>query len=69
MHFYFTDRITIDHNPKENVTKLNIKSVQVHDEEVYKCTTTYVDPSETCDSFDSYNIKLNVLGNYSNNPN
>lgn len=62
MHFYFTDRITIDHNPKENVTKLNIKSVQVHDEEVYKCTTTYVDPSESCDSFDSYSIKLNVLG-------
>lgn len=62
--FQLSNRITIDHNPKENATKLNIKSVQVHDEEVYKCTTTYLDPRETCDSFDSYSIQLNVLGNF-----
>lgn len=35
----------------------------MEDEEVYKCTTTYVDPRETCTSFDSYSIQLNVLGN------
>lgn len=60
--FSISGRITIDHNPTENATKLNIKSVQVHDEEIYKCTITYVDPRETCDSFDSYSIQLNVLG-------
>lgn len=57
-------RITIDHSPSGPFTKLYIKSVQAHDEEIYTCSTTYLDPSEACDSSGSFEIKLNVLGKY-----
>lgn len=68
MNFYwflvssFRYRITIDHSPSGPYTKLFIKSVQVHDEETYTCSITYLDPSDTCESSGSYKIKLNVLG-------
>lgn len=56
--------ISIDHTPNGPQTKLFIKSVQVHDEETYTCSVTYLEPSESCDSNGSYKIKLNVLGMY-----
>lgn len=60
--FHFS--ITIDHTPNGPHTKLFIKSVQVHDEETYTCSVTYLEPSESCESNGSYKIKLNVLGMY-----
>lgn len=54
--------ITIEHTPSASHTRLFIKSVQVHDEETYKCVVTYLDPSDSCESKGSYKIKLNVLG-------
>lgn len=62
--FPFSNSITIDHSPNGPNSKLFIKSVQVHDEEIYTCGITYLDPSDSCDSSGSHKIKLNVLGLY-----
>ncbi|XP_031616824.1 hemicentin-1 isoform X2 [Contarinia nasturtii] len=55
----YRGRITID--PDGSHTKLYIKSVQVHDEDTYKCVVTYSDPLDSCESKGLYIIKLNVL--------
>lgn len=60
--FLIFNRISIDHTAHDTVTKLNVKSVQVHDEGVYSCTATYLNPIETCHSLDSHKTTLNVLG-------
>lgn len=63
---FLFNRITIDHSPTGPFTKLYIKSVQAHDEEIYSCVTTYLDPSDACNSSGSFKIKLNVLGKNEN---
>lgn len=54
--------MTIGHNPKGPSTKLNIKSVQVQDEDVYVCETTFLEPMENCENTGSYSIELKVNG-------
>lgn len=61
----FVFSFNIEHHSNGPHTKLVINSVQVHDEEVYTCGLTYLDPLESCESSGSYKIKLNVLGVYS----
>ncbi|XP_037031703.1 hemicentin-2 isoform X5 [Bradysia coprophila] len=56
----FTGRMTISHNPKGPLTKLNLKSVQVTDEDKYLCETTFIEPMESCDNTGSYSILLKV---------
>lgn len=54
--------MTISHNPKGPLTKLNLKSVQVTDEDTYLCETTFIEPMESCDNTGSYSISLKVNG-------
>lgn len=54
--------MTISHNPKGPMTKLNLKSVQVQDEDTYICETTFIEPMESCDNTGSYSILLKVNG-------
>lgn len=54
--------MTISHNPKGPLTKLDLKSVQVSDEDTYLCETTFIEPMESCDNTGSYSISLKVNG-------
>lgn len=40
---------------------LEIKSVQLEDEDLYFCEITYIEPIETCDTSDEYKINLSVV--------
>lgn len=66
LNHFFVDRysIIIDHSATGPHSKLFIKSVQVHDEEIYNCAIIYLKPSDSCNSTGSHKIKLNVLGMY-----
>lgn len=60
--FMYNFRMTISHNPKGPLTKLNLKTVQVTDEDTYLCETTFIEPMESCDNTGSYSIALKVNG-------
>ncbi|KAJ6649403.1 Hemicentin-1 [Pseudolycoriella hygida] len=54
------DKMTISHNPKGPLTKLNLEAVQLQDEDTYLCETTFIEPMEGCDNTGSYSILLKV---------
>lgn len=62
-NFYCVYRMTITHNPKGPASTLNIKSVQVFDEDSYVCETTFLEPMENCENTGSFSIGLQVYGN------
>lgn len=66
--YYFSCHfsITIEHNPRGPSTRLNIKSLQVQDEDTYLCETTFLEPLESCSSSGTYSIDLKVLGELQN---
>lgn len=58
----FIYRMTISHDRNGPLTKLNLKSIIVQDEDTYICETTFIEPMESCDNTGSYSILLKVNG-------
>ncbi|XP_037908056.1 hemicentin-1 isoform X6 [Hermetia illucens] len=56
----YMSRMSIDHSPKGPVTSLSIKSLQIADEDVYTCESTFLEPRESCDTSGVYRIDLKV---------
>lgn len=52
----------IEHQANAAHSNLHIKSVQVPDEDVYVCETTFLEPLETCDNDGSYSVQLLING-------
>ncbi|KAM7357581.1 neuromusculin isoform 3-T4 [Cochliomyia hominivorax] len=53
----FEDRVSVEQNP----FRLIIRNLQISDEDIYLCDTTYFIPIETCDNFNGHRVELNVL--------
>lgn len=50
---------------EQNPFRLIIRNLQISDEDIYLCDTTYFIPIETCDNFNGHRVELNVLGKIS----
>ncbi|CRK99567.1 CLUMA_CG012880, isoform B [Clunio marinus] len=55
-----SDRLAINYSPGRFV-KLDIKSIQIDDEDTYSCEVTYLEPLETCDTTGEYQTNVNVV--------
>lgn len=55
-------RVSIEHKSDAATTNLHIKSVQVPDEDVYVCETTFLEPLETCTTDGTFSVKLLIIG-------
>ncbi|XP_055919479.1 uncharacterized protein LOC129951381 [Eupeodes corollae] len=53
----YKDRVIVEQSP----FKLIIKDLQISDEDIYLCDTTFFIPLEACDNYNGYRVKLNVL--------
>ncbi|XP_055855843.1 hemicentin-1 isoform X5 [Episyrphus balteatus] len=53
----YKDRVIVEQSP----FKLIIKDLQISDEDIYLCDTTFFIPLEACDNYYGYRVKLNVL--------
>ncbi|KAH8266575.1 hypothetical protein KR026_004169, partial [Drosophila bipectinata] len=53
----YQNRVTVELNPY----RLIINDLQIGDEDIYLCDTTFFIPEETCDNFNGYRIELRVL--------
>ena len=55
-------RISVDHSPNGPSTRLHLANLQVSDDGVYLCESTFIEPLDTCNNLAVYNIEVKVLG-------
>ncbi|XP_073840504.1 neuromusculin isoform X7 [Musca autumnalis] len=53
----YEDRVSVEQNP----FRLIIRNLQIADQDIYLCDTTYFIPIETCDNFNGHRVDLRVL--------
>ncbi|XP_059224182.1 hemicentin-1 isoform X8 [Stomoxys calcitrans] len=53
----FEDRVSVEQNP----FRLIIRNLEIADQDIYLCDTTYFIPIETCDNFNGHRVELKVL--------
>ena len=52
----------MDHSPNGPSTRLHLANLQVSDDGVYLCESTFIEPLDTCNNLAVYNIEVKVLG-------
>lgn len=57
-------RISVDHSPNGPSTRLHLNNLQVSDDGVYLCESTFIEPLDTCNNLAVYNIDVKVLGRF-----
>lgn len=57
-----SSRISVDHSPNGPSTRLHLNNLQVSDDGVYLCESTFIEPMDTCNNLAVYNIEVKVLG-------
>ncbi|XP_075164374.1 neuromusculin isoform X2 [Haematobia irritans] len=53
----YEDRVSVEQNP----FRLIIRNLEIADQDIYLCDTTYFIPIETCDNFNGHRVELKVL--------
>ncbi|CAO1401818.1 unnamed protein product [Diamesa tonsa] len=54
------DRLSVEYAPNKIGSRLNIKAIQIEDEDVYMCEITYLEPLESCETTGEYSIDVKV---------
>lgn len=60
--WFFVCRVFIEHTADAVTSNLHIKSVQVPDEDVYVCETTFLEPLDTCTNDGTFSVQLLING-------
>lgn len=52
--------MSVEYAPNKIGSRLNIKAIQIEDEDVYMCEITYLEPLESCETTGEYSIDVRV---------